>query len=106
MGMTLEPPTVVTPPPRTLLQQGNWLSEDPCYLIERDVYSRGSNNSSDKAEQSTENIAMKKSRVSSRENGERVCTVALSRRLQAPPAVLTHTYLTFDLALGSSKVIW
>ena len=67
-----EPLSVLSPlpPPRSLRQQGSWLSEDPCYLIDRDVLSRISNNSSEKAEQSTENISLKKSRVSSRENGE------------------------------------
>jgi serine/threonine-protein kinase 11 len=65
-----EPPSVLSPlpPPRSLRQQGSWLSEDPCYLIDRDALSRISNNSSEKAEQSTENISLKKSRVSSREN--------------------------------------
>ena len=73
-----EPSSVFTslPPPRTLGQQGSWLSEDPCYLIERDVCSRFSNNSSDKADHSTENISLKKSRVSSRENGE-TCAVVI-----------------------------
>jgi serine/threonine-protein kinase 11 len=71
MGLPAEPPLLSLtplPPPRTLGQQGGWLSEDPCYLIDRDAYSRVSNHSSDKAEHSTENISMKKSRVCSREN--------------------------------------
>lgn len=73
--MGLPPPEPLSsltllPPPRTLRQQGSWLSEDPCYLIERDVLSRFSNHSSDKADQSTENISLKKSRVCSRENGQ------------------------------------
>ena len=71
MGLPGESHAVLTPPPpRTLGQQGSWLSEDPCYLIDRDVYSRGSNNSSDRTDHSTENISMKKSRIPSRENGE------------------------------------
>lgn len=69
---TWDPFPALTPPPQTLGQQMNWLSEDPCYLLDREVYSRGSNNSSDKTDHSTENIAMKKSRIPSRENGERV----------------------------------
>ena len=75
MGLPAEPPSVLTPlpPPRSLGQQGGWLSEDPCYHIERDAYSRVSNHSSDKADNSTENITLKKSRVCSRENGECEC---------------------------------
>lgn len=68
MGLPFDPLPTLTPPPRTLGQQGNWVSEDPCFLIEREVYSRESNTSSDKAEHSTENISMKKSRIPSREN--------------------------------------
>lgn len=71
MGITIEEPpiSILTPPPpqRTLRQQGNWLSEDPCYLLDRDIHSRVSDHSSDK--NSTENISLRKSRVSSRENG-------------------------------------
>ena len=70
MGLPFDPLPTLTPPPRTLGQQGNWVSEDPCFLIEREVYSRESNTSSDKAEHSTENISMKKSRIPSRENGK------------------------------------
>ena len=75
MGVPSEPPSSLTPlpPPRSLRQQGNWLSEDPCFLVEREDYSRASNNSSDKADNSTENITLKKSRVCSRENGENLC---------------------------------
>ena len=69
MGLPLDPLPSLTPPPRAL-GQGNWVSEDPCFLNEREVYSRGSNTSSDKAEHSTENISMKKSRIPSRENGK------------------------------------
>ena len=76
MGLPVDEPylAVLTPPPppqRTLRQQGNWLSEDPCYLLDRDIHSRVSDHSSEKNDNSTENISMKKSRVSSRENGKK-----------------------------------
>ena len=71
LGIPTDTLQVLTPPPpRPLGQQGSWVSEDPCFLLERDMHSRVSNNSSDKTDHSTENISMRKSRVSSRENGE------------------------------------
>ena len=70
MAASIDTPSLLSPlpmPNRSLAQQGGWLSEDPCYMLDRDLQSHGSDHSEEK---STENIALKKSRVCSQENGE------------------------------------